>query len=152
MAGTGHIFPDITPSQRSFTPGVFPKREFQGLNGAVTEIQFGARPVDSKLEMTFQNISDDQAWDIFNNYLLVNGGSDPNTGERDFVLFNPADTAPALKGVRNESLMAAMAQRGEENSKLRYRYTEPPSITSSFPGRSTVQVKLRGYLEGASTQ
>ena len=35
--------------------------------------------------------------------------------------------------------------------RLRYRYAEPPKITSTFPGRSTVSVVLRGYLDGANS-
>lgn len=147
MAATGHVFPSLTPSQRVYTPGSFPTNEFEGLNGAVTTVQYGSRTVDSKLQMTFQNITDDEAYAIYDNYYKANGGKDVNSGERDYVLFSPVGDAPALRGIYSEDLRRLM---GEHNpAKLRYRYAKPPKITSTFPGRSTVQIELRGYLEGA---
>jgi len=145
MAATGHIFPNLTPSQRVYTPGTFPTNEFEGLNGAVTTIQYGAKPVNSRLQMTFQNITDDEAYLIYDNYIKANGGKDVNTGERDFVYL----PYPALAGIYNGNLQSVI---GEQNtSKLRYRYANPPQITSVFPGISTVTVELRGYLEGANS-
>jgi hypothetical protein len=149
MAATGHVFPNIEPSQRQYTPGTFPTRDFQGLNGALTTLQYGSKEVDSKLEMTFQNITDDQAMEIFDNYLKVNNGRRGSTGERDYLLFSPAASHPALAGIRNTELRERIAERIPNGPQLRYRYEEPPVITSVFPGRSTVQIKLRGYLEGA---
>jgi len=145
MAATGHIFPNLTPTQRSYTPGTFPANEFQGLNGAVTTIQYGAKPVDSKLQMTFQNITDDEAYLIYDNYIKANGGKDVNTGERDFVYL----PYPALAGIHNGNLQSVIAEQNA--SKLRYRYATPPQITSVFPGISTVTVELRGYLDGANS-
>ena len=149
MAATGHPFPNIAPSQRAYTPGTYPTKQFQSLNGSVTELQYGSKEVDSKLQMTFKNISDDEAWLIFDNYLKVNGGSRGSTGERDFVLFDPASAHPALAGISNQQLRERIAERVSNAPQLRYRYVKPPTITSVFPGRSTVTVELRGYLEGA---
>ena len=143
---TGHHFPYFTPSQRSYTPGVFPQKEFQGLNGAVTTLQYGVRAVDSKLEMTFQNITDSQANEIFVNYEKVNGGRD-SKGRQDYVVL-PQGSWLAMDGISSQELLLRMAER-QSGPKLRYRYASPPVITSTFPGRSTVQVSLRGYLEGA---
>ena len=94
---TGHAFPDITPSQRVYTAGTFPQAEFQGLNGAVTTLQYGVKTVDSKLEMTFQNISDAEANAILDNYEAVNSGSD-DAGRQDYVKF-PNNDSGAVKGV-----------------------------------------------------
>lgn len=149
MAATGHVFPDIAPSQRVYTPGTFPANEFQGLNGAVTTLQYGSKEVDSKLEMTFQNITDDEAMLIFENYLRVNNGRDNGTGERDYLLFSPVSGHAALSGIGNAELKARIGEQRFNTAQLRYRYASPPTITSVFPGRSTVQIELRGYLEGA---
>lgn len=145
----GHNFPNLTPSQRVYTPGAFPTNEFQGLNGAVTTIQYGVRQVDSKLSMTFTNITDGEADAILTNYEKANGERDANTGERDWVIL-PNSNSGALKGVTNTALRQQMGER-YSGDKLRYRYAQPPVITSTFPGRSTVQVELRGYLEGAKS-
>lgn len=146
MAATGHNFPKIAPSQRVYTPGTFPTREFQGLNGAVTTLQFGAREVDSKLEMTFKNITDDQAWEIVENYQKVNGGRDNTTDERDYIVFPSLQPDSPFDGIKNENLKRLMAER-QEGADLRYRYASPPKVTSVFPGISTVSIELRGYLE-----
>lgn len=146
MAATAHDFPSITPSQRKYTPATFPTAEFQGLNGAVTTLQYGAVPVDSKLEMVFENIPDEKAWEILENYEAVNGGRD-SEGERDYVRFSSSSKADATDGVANQNLRQLMGERLPGRAPLRYRYAEPPTITSVFPGYSTVTVNLRGYLE-----
>ena len=144
---TPHDFPDITPTRRVYTPGTFPQKEFQGLNGAVTTLQYGVKTVDSKLEMTFQNITDAEANEIMENYEAVNGGRD-ELGRQDYVRFSKYPEG-AMKGISDEQLRLQISER--QNPKLVYRYASPPVITSTFPGRSTVQVSLRGYLEGASS-
>ena len=63
---TGHPFPSLTPSSRVYTAASYPQKEFQGLNGAVTTLQYGLQRVDSKLEMTFTNITDGEAYQIWN--------------------------------------------------------------------------------------
>lgn len=150
MAGTAHIFPaNLVPSARSYTPPSFPQREFQGLNGAVTFLQYGQKAVDSTLEMTFQNITDDEAYAIFQNYEAVTNGRDEVTGEMDYV-----DLEGQMKGIASVPLAYEISQNPVGNPRqdlLRYRYAEPPTIQSIFPGRSTVNVRLRGYLEGATS-
>ena len=145
----GHPFPNLTPSSRVYTPGVLPTKEFQGLNGAVTTLQYGVKRVDSKLEMTFNNIADADADAILTNYEQANGGRDADTGERDWVEL-PNSNSGAVRGVGNQALRLQMAERAS-GPKLRYRYATPPVITSTFPGRSTVQVELRGFLDGAKS-
>ena len=51
----------ISPSRRSYKMPELPIKEFQGLNGAVTAIQYGKKPVDSELVLEFTNIPDDKA-------------------------------------------------------------------------------------------
>ena len=146
MAAKKHKFPNIAPTRRSYTPARFPIREFQGLNGAVSTIQFGQKAVDSRLEMTFQNITDDQAYEIFENYEEVMNGRDDTTNEADYIELNGQ-----MKGVANADLALVMSENPSQSGKqlLRYRYAEPPRIESTFPGRSTVTVVLRGYFDGA---
>ena len=147
MPATGYDFPKLTPSSRRYIPGTYPTSEFQGLNGAVTSIQYGNLPVDSSLEMTFTNITDDEASAIFENYRDVMSNRDEDTGRCSWVDLTTAQ--PALAGMTNNALKIDVAQK--VNEYLRYRYAEPPQITSVFPGRSTVSIKLRGYLEGADS-
>ena len=65
----GIPFPSgISPNRRSYSPGAFPINEFEGLNGAVTAIQYGNRTADSELSLVFTNITDDKAFEIFEHY------------------------------------------------------------------------------------
>jgi hypothetical protein len=142
----GYEFPDLTPSQRVYTPPSYPTNEFQGLNGAVTTIQYGRLAIDSQLQMTFQNIPDEDAWKIVRNYAAVNNEFNSDTGERAYVTFSA--TAAAMRGIQDPDMRSKIA---EDKAQLRYRYLAAPQITSTFPGRSTVTVELRGYLEGAGS-
>ena len=147
---TGHPFPSLTPSSRVYTAASYPQKEFQGLNGAVTTLQYGLQRVDSKLEMTFTNITDAEAYQIWANYRVANGGYDQKTGERDWVYISDSQV-DTMDGVQSAALRRVMSDEGYASGALRYRYATPPVITSTFPGRSTVQVELRGYLDGATS-
>ena len=148
-SGKGIDFPSgISPSRRSYKMPQFPIKEFTGLNGAVTTVQYGNRSVDSELELVFQNISDDKAFEIFEHYQAVNGGRE-SEGERNWARLSKEFNVGPMAGVMNESLKGVMT---ESKGNRRYRYAEPPTITSVFPGVCTVSVKFRGYLEGANTR
>lgn len=138
----------ISPSRRSYKMPELPVKEFQGLNGAVTAIQYGKKPVDSELTLEFTNISDDKAFEIFENYQAVQGGRNPDNGRRYWVNLSKEFTIGPMAGVLNESLAGVMT---EKKGNRRYRYAEPPVITSVFPGVCNVTVKFRGYLDGADS-
>ena len=145
---TGHTFPSINCTARKYTPGFFPTKDFDSQNGSVTTLQYGNQLVNSRLEMTFANISDQDAYQIFENYKQANGGRDSQTGERDWVVV-PLEGGP-LDGIASNPLKQQMGEQ-VSGPDLRYRYERPPTITSTFPGRSTIQVVLRGYLDGANS-
>lgn len=140
---TGIPFPNIQPTSRSYTPGDRPRELFRAQNGATTAVQFGKRVVDSSLQLTFANISDDQAMEIFQNFIEVNDVD--GDGNWDYVEFPFEAVTGAMAGISNEGLRRVMA---ETPGYRKYRYLEPPTVTSVFPGRSTVTVNLQGYLDG----
>lgn len=129
-------FPNLKPSSRSYTAGAYPQTEFQAQNGAVSVVRFGSRRVNSELTLGFQNITDDQAVLILQNYEQVNR-------VWDNVTFTGNDAAAGASG----SLQGYLREVG--GSGLRWRYAEAPSLTSVSPGRSTVQCKFIGVLDGA---
>lgn len=132
-------FPRLCPSSRSYSPGSFPIEEFQGQNGAVTAVKFGNRLKDSELTMTFNNISDADGFLIWKNHADVMGGLDSN-GDWNYI------GAENLGGGIVDDSMRAVTT--EKRLNRRYRYAEPPQFVSTFPGRCTVTIKLRGYLDG----
>lgn len=128
-------FPDVRPSGRSYSPGSYPQTEFRAQNGAVTIVRFGAQRVDAELSLDFQNITDANAALILSNYETVNS-------IWDYVTFTTET------GAAGSSADLANYIREVGGSGLRWRYAEPPSVTSTFPGRSTVQCKFIGILDG----
>lgn len=128
-------FPNVRPSGRSYSPGSYPQTEFRAQNGAVTIVRFGVQRVDAELSLDFQNITDANAALILANYEAVNS-------VWDYVTFTTGT------GAAGSSTQLANYIREVGGSGLRWRYAEPPSVTSTFPGRSTVQCKFIGILDG----
>ena len=123
----------ITPTSRRFTAGRRPETRFESQNGSTVFVAFGNRQVNATLELTFANIPDGEAAQILDHYqsVLID----------DFVVF----TGSRGLGGMSETLRNTIP-RG--NEALRYRYTEPPELTSVYPGVSTVVCRFTGYLFG----
>lgn len=128
-------FPALIPSSRSYTPGVFPEQQFQAQNGAVVRVRYGNQRYSSSLSLTFANITDSNAALILQNYVDVM--DDDNYAE--FTTGNVAAGA-------STNLVPWIR---ETNSLLKWKYAEPPSVTSVKPGLSTVTCEFIGELEGA---
>lgn len=131
-----YAFPSVRPTGRSYSPGTYPQTEFRAQNGAVTVVRYGNRRVDSELSLEFQNISDADAALILANYEDVNS-------RWDYVTFTTAT------GALGAGSTLANYIREVGGSGLRWRYAEPPTVTSVVPGRSTVQCKFVGIMDGA---
>ena len=136
---------DIKPTSRSFTPGNFPQTEFIAQNGAKSVIRYGNKQVDAKLTLNFNNITDEQAFQILENYREVNS-------VYNFVTFN---SESGLAGIGKTGHTTPDGSLGNLAAYvdvvplgLRYRYDGPPTVTSVFPGRSNVQCKFVGCLDG----
>ena len=128
-------FPALIPSSRSYTPGVFPEQQFQAQNGAVVRVRYGNQRYSSSLSLTFANIIDSKAALILENYVAV-------MGDDKYVAFTDNNVAA---GVSTD--LVPWIQ--ETNSLLKWKYAEPPSVTSVKPGLSTVTCEFIGELEGA---
>jgi hypothetical protein len=139
-------FPDIEPSSRVFNPGEFPRTLFESQNGAVTAVYFGYRPVNSTLELTFRNIVDDKAHQIVNHYKRCNRAD--GDGNWNYAKLPTTATGP-LAGIGDAELRSVV---GENEDNRRYRYESAPVVTSTFPGYSTVVVKLVGMMEAAGAR
>jgi len=138
-------FPNIKPASRSYTPGSYPQTEFVAQNGAKSVIRYGNKQVDAKLTLNFNNITDEQAFEILENYREVNS-------VYDFVTFN---SESGLAGIGRTghtmpdgSLGNLAAYVDAVPLGLRYRYDGPPTVTSVLPGISNVQCKFVACLDG----
>ena len=127
-------FPALTPTGRKYTPGRLPETRFQSQNGATTFVQFGGYFVNAKLELTFENVRDEDAQAILVHYR--------STVADDYVTF---DKNHGLGGMTDNLI----TQVGAGKSTLRYRYDGPPEVVSVYPGVSSVSCSFIGYLYGA---
>ena len=64
-------FPALVPSSRSCQPGVFPETKFEAQNGAVVRVRYGNQRTNSRLTLTFSNITDANANSVLENYVNV---------------------------------------------------------------------------------
>lgn len=129
-------FPDLRPTGRSYSPGTYPQNEFRAQNGATTVVRYGNRRVNSELSLSFENISDSDVTQILHNYEQVNAGW-------HWIRFKDRDAAV---GTTTE-LGQFIKEIG--GSGLRWRYAEPPTVTSVMRGISNVECRFTAYLDGA---
>lgn len=131
-------FPELTPSSRSYTAGEYPQTTFTAQNGVVTVMRYGNRAVNSRLQMEFVNITDDEAEQIMVVYRQA-------AATYDNVTFS---NARGLGGVTSPGLRETMDERpGGVASGLKYRFESPPSVASVMPGFSTVSCSFIGVIE-----
>jgi hypothetical protein len=129
-------FPALRPTSRSYSPGSFPTTEFKALNGASTRVLYGNRRSDAELSLSFANVTDTQAAAVLAHYERI-------TPTDDWTSFTTAD------GALGAAAPLAVYLQEVGGSGLRWRYAEPPAITSVQPGISTVQVSMVGQLDAA---
>ena len=129
-----HSFPSVRPSSRSYRPGEYPQTQFEAQNGAKTIMRYGKNRVNATLTLGFSNISDADAALILANYEDVNS-------DWDYVTFNGGY---ATAGVTDTSLLAYLKESG---SNLKWRYSAPPSVTSTFKGTSNVSCSFVACLD-----
>ena len=131
---TAQPFPTVKPTSRSYNPGTYPSTTFESLDGTKTHLRFGNKRVNATLTLGFSNITDGQAGLILDHYDDVNS-------VWDYVTF---DRGYATSGVTDTSLLAYLKESG---SSLKWRYSAPPSVTSSFKGKSNVSCSFVACLD-----
>jgi len=131
---TAQPFPTVKPTSRSYNPGTYPSTTFESLDGTKTHLRFGNKRVNATLTLGFSNITDADAALILANYEDVNS-------DWDYVTFSSAN---GTVGVDSTSLSNYLKESG---SGLKWRYSGPPSITSTFKGMSNVSCSFVACLD-----
>ena len=131
---TAKPFPTIKPSSRRYNPGEYPSTTFESLDGTKTHLRYGNKRVNATLQLGFSGITDAQAALILENYENVNS-------EWNYVTF---DRGYGTAGVTNTDLLGYLK---ETASGLKWRYSAPPSVTSSFKGLSNVSCSFVACLD-----
>jgi hypothetical protein len=127
-------FPTLEPTARSFTAPRWPTSGITSQSGVTTRRLWGSRPSQARLNLSFDNISDDNAGLIVAAYNSAKGAITELTLPN--VLFNGASAA--LTGWLNTTSTGAGTKW--------FFAEEPPTVDSVAPGRSSVRVALVAEL------
>ena len=123
-------FPSLVPSSRSYTPGQLPIRAYRTLSGAIWKRAFTNTRLGQTIKLQYENIPDTQAELIFAHFESVGG------------LFNrfalPVEVFQGIGGGITTRLRAPV--------NIQWAYAQEPTITSVFPGISSVTVDLIGEV------
>lgn len=136
-----YAFPPVKPTSRSYTPGEYPSTNFESLDGTKTHIRYGNKPINARLTLSFSNIHDDDAAMILGNYYEVNSRWDHVTFKRGYATAGIEDTVGTAKTLTRQ------ITEQEEIYGGKWRYASPPSITSTFKGRSNVSCSFVACLD-----
>lgn len=123
-------FPAIIPTSRSIQQGKYPVKRFTSISGTGVSRIYGSQPFESVIELKFDNIQDSFAFLITDCYDKSRGNYDKLS--LPDALWNGMDQA--LKNKLQRDYV--------------WRFSDQPSITSVYPGRSSVSVRLEGMRDG----
>lgn len=128
MAVSFDILETCGPTQRSFTPGQYPTKRYEAISGSSSIRLYGSKAFDATMDLSFLMTDSDTA-------SIVKAWHDSKGGFETLVLpsqFFDGASSVLAKGIP---------------TYLNWRYAEPPSVESLFPGRSRVQIKLVATLD-----
>lgn len=128
-------FPRLSPSTRTYTPGVYPETKFEALNGSVTRIAYGNRATSSKMTMGFKCLTDAETMEIIKCYEHTNGGWN---GIRFW-------TKNGLAGIGDRSDLWYQHREGDAN--LKWRFDGPPTVKTVYPGSHDVSCSFVSYID-----
>ena len=141
---TAREFPNIRPTSRSFNPGDYPSKNFESLDGTKTHIRYGNKRVNATLTLGFSNISDGTAGLILAHY-------DDVMADYDYVKFTSDNGTAGIVDPNSGNFLtkeiAGDSGTGETRLGLKWRYSSPPTVTSTFKGRSNVSCSFVACLD-----
>lgn len=122
----------IQPTSRGYSPGDYPVKTYNAINGAEVRILYGSTPYNMTLDLTYENITDSEADQFLTHYYEVQG---------TYQTFEIPSTANTFAGWTGGADSLNRASSGAI-----WRYSEPPQQQTVRPGISTVNVRLVGVL------
>jgi len=136
-------FPSIAPSSRSYSPGTYPQTDFESLDGTKTTLRYGNRRVNATLNLGFSNISDADVVSILAAYKDSN--ENWTATESSWIEF-------IENNVRNKVVTAGVTDVNLQNqyieeTQLKWRFSGPPSVTTTFIGKNNVNCSFVACLD-----
>lgn len=129
------VFPSLTPTSRSFTAPRWPVSQISSQSGVESARLWGSQPSAARLELSFDNISDDNAALVMSAYNSAKGSLIDLTLPAS--IFNGASAT--LKTWLDTTALSA-------GLKWYFDRSGAPSIQSVVSGRSSVRVSLVAEL------
>ena len=146
-------FPAIPPTSRNVSFGEYAVKTYRSLSGQSVRRSYSNRPYEVTLDLSFENLPDEEAFKIFQHYHEAEGTLLP------FEL-----TVKTFRGVRNESpeanvdknyhefrsqlmhgpykVLKALGKGDGSKDEYRWRYRSAPKMDSVFNGIQTISVSL----------
>ena len=133
-------FPVIKARARSFTPGKYPETTFESLDGTKTYLRFGNQAINATLSLSFSNISDTETNSILTAYF--DSKADPTN------YINMSGRSGALAGIAYSPVATDLWERtGKYDSPTKWRFSNPPTVTTTFDGLSNVSCSFVACLD-----
>ena len=127
--------PSFKPTTRVFTPGEIPQTVFESQNGATSFVRFGRNPIKSKLQMSYQNCTEDVAWRFTDFY--------------DKCIREPYTVKISWENEAVNDMSSADALRfyvRKGGGGVEWLFEKPPTIQANLGGRYNVTIDLIGTL------
>lgn len=124
-------FPAIKPASRSFAAAQFPVTVYKAQSGATTRRLWASQPSSATLKLTFNNLNDTDTRSILTAYDTALGNFDELT--LPTALFDGMDS---------------LLRQTVTGTGLIWRFADdaPPTVETTFNGRSRVDVVLVGTI------
>jgi len=142
---TAQPFPQIKPTSRSYSAGTYPSTTFESLDGTKTHLRFGNKRVNATLQLGFLNISDAEAALILENYEDVNSTWDYVTFTSSDGVSGVSDSKEVDSQTNPANSLQSLIKKG--GLSLKWRYSGPPTVTSTFKGLSNVSCSFVASLD-----
>ena len=135
-------FPTLSkaPSSRSFDPGSYPEEVFEAQNGAKTILRYGNKRTDARLDISFKGLSDSETVSILQNYTQV------NSTDTEYLTFSNSN---GLAGIDNSTLLGYMDGNSSNMDGMKWRYKEPPKVTTTYKNFHNVRCSFVGCQYGS---
>ena len=125
-------FPAFAPSSREYSDGDWPVKEYKAMDGYSIRLLYGSRQTGMAMNLTYQNLTDEQASQFLEHYQQQKG---------TFAYFQFDDTDGPKKGWAADEKWLGVSARFSK-----WRYAATPKIQGVKPGISTVTVNLVSVL------
>jgi hypothetical protein len=112
------LYPAITPSARTFTPGQYPHTVFQAMSGKQSRVRHSSVMIQSILQLRYSVLNEAEMIEILDHYNLVKGG---------FLSFELPAIVWSGNDNPNDFTLPGNA----------WRYSQPPEVEEVFTGPGT---------------